>query len=284
MAKKISGTEYELARIFSSDFEYLIPPYQRPYAWTIDQASELSDDLYGFYLEEPDEGYFLGSIVLIKGEGAPKAEVIDGQQRLTTLTILLAAMASRLAGADRDTLYKYIQEPGNKFEGLEAKPRLTLRERDQGFFAKYVQSLDFEALLALDSKSLTTESQRNIQSNSRHFLEFLDGEFGHGSEELGDFVRFLLKRCYLVAVSTPTQQSAFRVFSVMNSRGLDLQPTDIIKADVIGEIPEDERDNYTERWEDMEVELGRDGFNDLFSYIRMVYAKDKAKRALRVNP
>lgn len=281
MSKKISGAEYPLAKIFSSEFEYQIPSYQRPYAWTIDQASELFDDLYDFFVSEPEDGYFLGTIVLIKQEEAPFAEVIDGQQRLTTLTILLAALASRMSGGDRDTLTKYIREPGNKYEGLEPKPRLTLRDRDKEFFAKYVQTLDFKNLFSLDKKTLASESQINIQSNSKHFLSCLEDRFCEEMNRLNDFIGFILQRCFLVAVSTPSQQSAFRVFSVMNSRGLDLQPTDIIKADVIGKLEsEKECDEYSERWEDMEVELGRSGFNDLFTYIRMIYAKEKSKRAL----
>lgn len=281
MSKKISGAEYPLAKIFSSDFEYVIPSYQRPYAWAVDQASELFDDLFDFYKSEPEEGYFLGSIVLIKQESEPYAEVIDGQQRLTTLTILLSALASILEGKQRDTLYKYIQEPGNEFEGLEPKPRLTLRERDKAFFSKYVQSLDFEQLSGLDDKSLDNESQINIKKNSQLFLQRIEKKFGNSAESIKGFVAFLLQRCFLVAVSTPSQQSAFRVFSVMNSRGLDLQPTDIIKADIIGKLATDkERDEYNERWEDMEVELGRGGFNDLFSYVRMIYAKEKAKKSL----
>ena len=149
MSKKISGAEFPLAKIFSSDFEYLIPSYQRPYAWTTDQTSELFDDLYDFYRSEDEEGYFLGSIVLIKEEGSPKAEVIDGQQRLTTLTILLATIAAQLEGEDRSTLSQYITEPGNKFAGLRPKPRLTLREKDREFFTRYVQELAFNKLLAL---------------------------------------------------------------------------------------------------------------------------------------
>ena len=64
MSKKISGAEFPLAKIFSSDFDYIIPKYQRPYAWTVDQASELFDDLYDFFLREPDDTYFLGSMSL----------------------------------------------------------------------------------------------------------------------------------------------------------------------------------------------------------------------------
>ncbi|MCO6413229.1 MAG: DUF262 domain-containing protein [Thiogranum sp.] len=281
MTKKISGAEYPLAKIFSSDFEYVIPSYQRPYAWTVDQASELFDDLYDFYKTESEDDYFLGSIVLIKQESEPYAEVIDGQQRLTTLTILLSALASILEGKQRDTLCKYIQEPGNEFEGLEPKPRLTLRERDKAFFAQHVQALEFERLCALDDESLENESQVNIKNNSQLFLQRVGKSLGIGGDNIRGFVAFLLQRCFLVAVSTPSQQSAFRVFSVMNSRGLDLQPTDIIKADIIGKLASDkDRDEYNERWEDMEVELGRDGFNDLFTYVRMIYAKEKAKKSL----
>jgi hypothetical protein len=135
--------------------------------------------------------------------------------------------------------------------------------------------------LNLDPHSMANESQQNIQLNSKYFLQCLASKFDNKIDALNGFVKFLLQRCFLVAVSTPSQQSAFRVFSVMNSRGLDLQPTDIIKADIIGKIEgETNKDSYNDRWEDMEVELGRTGFNDLFTYVRMIYAKDKAKRAL----
>jgi hypothetical protein len=281
MAKKISGAEFPLAKIFSSEFEYAIPSYQRPYAWTVDQVSELFDDLYDFYRSEPGEGYFLGSIVLIKEEGKPAAEVIDGQQRLTTLTILLAALAVRSAADDRALLKTYLVEAGNKYEQLAAKPRLTLRERDKEFFARYVQTLQFDELLELNPESLQNESRKNIQANARLLLNPIDRSFAGDTSSLEDFVGFLLQRCFLVAVSTPSQQSAFRVFSVMNSRGLDLQPTDIIKADIIGAIEStEEQELYNEKWEDMEVELGRGGFNDLFAYVRMLYAREKAKKAL----
>ena len=281
MSKKISGAEYPLAKIFSSDFEYHIPLYQRPYAWTVDQVSDLFDDLYDFHQTENDEGYFLGSIVLIKQDAKPYAEVIDGQQRLTTLTILLAALAHQLVDKKRRIIRQYITEPGNEYEKLAPKPRLTLRERDKEFFTKYVQSLDFDELLKLDQAILENESQENIQGNSKYFLDTIKNTFSDDTDKLDDFVGFLLNRCFLVAVSTPNQQSAFRVFSVLNSRGLDLQPTDIIKADVVGQITDSQkRYEYNERWEDMEIELGRGGFNDLFTFIRMIFAKQKAKKGL----
>lgn len=280
MSKKISGAEYPLAKIFSSDFDYVIPSYQRPYAWTVDQASELFDDLHDFFLREPEDTYFLGSIVLIKDEGKPYAEVIDGQQRLTTLTILLSALTTQFSGDLRADFENYIREPGRASQGLKPKPRLALRERDLAFFADHVQALQLDKLLSYDPAQLNNESQRNIQSNARLLLERLKNAFSLDVERLCDFGAFLVQRCFLVAVSTPSQQSAFRVFSVLNSRGLDLLPTDIIKSDVIGRIPQSKQDEFTEKWEELEVQTSRNGFAELFGHIRMIYAKVKARRAL----
>ena len=281
MSKKISGAEYPLAKIFSSDFDYAIPSYQRPYAWTEVQAGDLFSDLYDFFVKEKDDTYFLGSIVLIKDEGKPNAEVIDGQQRLTTLTILLAALASYFSGDLRSDFENYLREPGRASQGLMPKPRLTLRERDRKFFADYVQNLKFKELIALDPAQLDNESQRNIRRNAELLLQKLDVSFKGATERLCEFGAFLVQRCFLVAVSTPSQQSAFRVFSVLNSRGLDLLPTDIIKSDIIGNIKSpDKQDEVTERWEELEVQTGRDGFAELFGHIRMIFAKEKARRTL----
>lgn len=280
MSKKINGAEYPLAKIFSSDFDYAIPSYQRPYAWTVDQASELFDDLHDFFLREPEDTYFLGSIVLIKDEGKPYAEVIDGQQRLTTLTILLSALTAQFAGELRADFENYIREPGRASQGLKPKPRLALRERDLAFFADHVQALQLDKLLSHDPAQLNNESQRNIQGNARLLLDRLKKAFGADADKLCEFGAFLVQRCFLVAVSTPSQQSAFRVFSVLNSRGLDLLPTDIIKSNVIGRITQSKQDEFTDKWEELEVQTGRNGFAELFGHIRMIYARVKARRAL----
>lgn len=100
-------------------------------------------------------------------------------------------------------------------------------------------------------------------------------------EEIIQFGAYLVQRCFLVAVSTPTRQAAFRIFSVMNSRGMSLLATDIIKADIIGAIRESWHNEYNNKWEEMEAEAGRNGFNDIFGHIRMIIAKVKAKKALQ---
>ena len=280
MGSKITGKEYPLSKIFSKEFDYYIPAYQRPYAWSQEETETLFDDLYVFFKEEKNDNYFLGSIVLIKDDDKPHADVIDGQQRLTTLTILISVIASRLSGNNRNNCIKYLTEPGNDLEGLEPLPRLHLRQKDQKFFNSYIQNIELDKLVGLDSESLQNESQQHIRENCGLLINRLDSVFNKNEKEVTEFCKFLLTRCYLVAVYTPSQQSAFRVFSVMNSRGLNLMPIDIIKSDIIGQIPEKEQQMYTDKWEDLEIQTTRSGFNEVFTHTRMIFAKSKAKQNL----
>lgn len=280
MSNKITGKEYPLIKIFSSDFEYHIPAYQRPYAWGVEQAEALFDDLYDFFQTENSDNYFLGSIVLIKDDENSYASVIDGQQRLTTLSILFAVLASCFEDRDlKKTCMEYLQEPGNKIAGIVAQPRLFLRDRDQQFFNTYIQNVNLEELRKIDTTTLSTEAQRHIQENARVLSEHFSESFLN-DEELLKFSQFLLNRCFLIAVSTANKESAFRIFSVMNSRGLDLMPTDIIKSEIIGKLPESEQEAYTKKWEDMENLIGRDGFNEIFTHTRTIFVKEKPKKNL----
>lgn len=278
----IKGGEYPLSKIFSSEFNYNIPSYQRPYAWTIQETGILFDDLYDFYKnEDKEENYFLGSVVLIKQDDDPKSDVIDGQQRLTTLTILFAIIAHSLSDSDdRDEFKNYINEKGIKSQGIKPKPRLKIRERDNVFFKNYVQELKIDELTSLNPESQDTEAKANIVRNAQILQQRIKDTFVNDAD-IFNFGSFLVQRCYLVVVSTPSQQSAFRIFSVMNSRGMNLLTTDIIKSDVIGKINEDDRDDYTDKWEEIESQLGRDDFNDLFGHIRMIRTKSKAKKSLQ---
>ena len=226
-----------------------------------------------------DEAYFLGSIVLIKRDDEPYAEVIDGQQRLTTLTILLAVIASYLEGDMKENFELYINEPGKPAEDIEPKPRLKLRERDQGFFYRYIQEFRFKELLQLDPVSLS-DSQQNIRNNTELFIKRIEEDFQADKSKIEAFGKFIINRCFLVAVSTPSMNSAHRIFSVLNNRGLDLMPSDLLKSQIIGQIPEIKRDQYTEKWEDWEEQLGREDFNTLFSHIRMLFLKSKARRTM----
>ena len=182
MSCKITGKEYQLSKIFSSEFDFYIPAYQRPYAWTEEQSSELFIDLYDFFRNEKNENYFLGSIVLIKEDDKPHSEVIDGQQRLTTLSILISVIASALNPNRRDLCKDYLKEKGNEIEGRSPIPRLHLRDKDQPFFEKYIQNINIDSLIHLDPASLESESQKHIRNNCEKIKELVDDKFAENEE------------------------------------------------------------------------------------------------------
>jgi len=281
MPVNIHATEKALFKIFSNDFAFAIPPYQRPYAWTIDQTGELLSDILAF-LGNGSESiteinpYFLGSIVLIEGENAPEFDVVDGQQRLTTLTILLAALRTLMNSDYATEITDYIYEKGKKSLGTPNRYRLRLRERDEEFFRYYIQDeRGLDSLFQLDKAQLT-DSQKNIQANTKYLSDELSKL---PDQQRPRLLEYLMTRCFLVVVSTRDIDSAYRIFSVLNARGLDLGLTDLLKSEVIGAIPENQQKKYTKIWEEEEVDLGRDAFQDLFSHIRMIYRKAKLRES-----
>lgn len=280
MPVNIHATEFPLRKIFSNDFAFSIPPYQRPYAWTTEQAAELLSDISVFVEEDSGEvadinPYFLGSIVLIKGD-KPDADVVDGQQRLTTITIILAVLRHLVPDPLADEVTQYLYEKGQLIEGTTNRYRLKLRERDAVFFQKHIQDdKTMQALRTLNMAQLT-DSQRNVQANALYFIERLQ-DISH--EQQIRLLQFMMTRCFLVVVSTPDLDSAYRIFSVMNARGLDLGLTDLLKSEIIGAISVAEQDTYTQIWESEEEDLGRAAFQDLFAHIRMIYRKAKPRES-----
>lgn len=282
MTHTLTAKEQSLAKIFSDDYVFTIPGYQRPYAWGRDQAQELFDDLLSALTSAPLQlsdaaPYFLGSIVLIKGEALPEATVVDGQQRLTTLTLLLSAIRTTVGGDElQKDITGCIYEKGSLVKGTQARYRLLLRERDRDFFRQYVQHENGLQALA-QVTTVLPDAQARLRANAQVFM---DGLAKLQQGELIRLVQFVITRCYLVTVATPDLDSAYRIFGVLNSRGLDLSATDILKAEIIGGIEPALRDAYTKKWEDEEEDLGRDEFGDLFSHIRMVYRKAKPQGTL----
>lgn len=282
MSRTLVAHEQPLSKIFSDDYVFSIPGYQRPYSWTTEQARELIDDLYAFMKEGGKSlgetpPYFLGSIVLVKQDALPQATVVDGQQRLTTLTILLSAIRANVSDSKaRGGLSKLIYDQGDVILNTANHYRLTLRERDLQFFREYVQHEDGINKLILIDQQLP-DSQNNLRENARLLMARV-GEMEE--DERVRLAQFIATRCYLVTVCTPDLDSAYRIFNVLNSRGLDLSATDILKAEIIGKLSAEKREHYTEVWEDIEDDLGRDDFGNLFSHIRMIYRKVKPKGTL----
>ncbi len=283
MAGKIlEAHEFTLNDIFCDDYAFEIPQYQRPYSWETEQAVTLVEDLLNFLDDQPaamqdSNPYFLGSIVLIKQSSA-KAEVVDGQQRITTLTILFSVLRSLVPADFGIALEEAIFQKGNLALMTQDQPRLKTRQRDQEFFNKYIQKADqMDALIALSEE--LNDSQKNMRFNAIAMKNRLLKE---SPETLQRLVQLLFMKCFLVVVQTIDEDSAYRIFSVMNDRGMDLSATDILKSLITSKITEQhgEQTRYTNKWEDIEENLGRDEFNSLFAHIRMIEMRAKSRSNL----
>lgn len=277
--KPIEAGEVQLGKLFTAEFDFAIPDYQRPYSWGRDETLQLLDDLQDALDRDTDEPYFLGSIVLVKEKGQPAAEVIDGQQRLTTLTILLGVLRDLAADASlRNDIHRLLEEPEVLWDNRPAKARLGLRQRDAKFFREHVQTIGrINSLVQLSDNEITTDAQRAIRNNAAALHTRLSTL---SEEERTKLFVMMASRTFIVVVSTPDLNSAYRIFSVMNARGLPLTPPDIFKSQVIGAIAEAQRADYADLWEDLEEDLGRDEFGDLFLYIRTIVSQARAVRSL----
>lgn len=274
----IEAKEKLLSDIFCDKYIFNIPSYQRPYAWTADQALELIDDLETACeaSKEDNSSYFLGSIVLKKRPDDPNADVIDGQQRLTTITILLSVLRDITTDTEfSSSIHRFICQKGDPVLKTKDAFRLTLRSRDADFFCDTIQKQNSTSRLP-DFKTQRDSRQRIIENASifRSRIEKLT------PDEQCALVQFIANQCYLVVVSTADEEAAFRIFSVLNSRGLSLTAADLLKAEIISALPEELHEKYTKKWEDIEDKLGREGFSELFAHIRMIYAKKKMRKTL----
>ena len=237
MPETIKATELPVVNIFDNSYSFEIPDYQRPYAWTTDEAGELLDDLLHATKDIPDVDsvgatlpYFMGSIVVIKNSDNPLVDnplsyVVDGQQRLTTLTIMLCVLRDLITNEKfKPGVRDRIGVAADPVTGIRGHYRLSVRKRDKDFFEDNIQNEGALCKFVVQGFTDLPDSRQRMFENTRHLWGILS-DLGEDRRHI--LASFIIRRCYLVVVSTSDQESAYRIFSVMNDRGLDLSPTDI---------------------------------------------------------
>lgn len=250
----ISATEKPLGKVFTSDYQFTIPSFQRAYTWQVENIEQLVNDLQDA-CADPNTPYFLGSLILVKDDPT-QYQVIDGQQRLISLSIIISVLRELEDDPDLiDSLNDLILEPGDKLRGIKAEPRLTLRERDTDFFRMYVQEGDLEGLFDLRDNDIASHAQRNIAINTRRVFDALAAM---ETKDRRRFASYLVNGVTLVIVTTDDLAGAHRIFDVMNMRGVPLTASDVFKAKTIAEISPAARNAYATRWDDIMDPLGDD--------------------------
>lgn len=274
----ISAHEHKLSIVLGDQFLHEIPPYQRPYAWTEKEAEELFDDLREAARAGSNEPYFLGSIVLVKPQNTIVGQVVDGQQRLTTLTIMAAVLRDIADNPqEREALGAAVYIEPNPFKDQSEAVRVRAHERDRGFFREAIQMPGATAR-AVPPNAPSTEAQGSMWKNAAKLRE---RALTLATEDRQSLVTYFLHQCVLVVVATESRGAALRIFRVLNDRGLDLSNADVIKADLLDKFTDQAQlTHYADRWRQWESDLHRDPFEHLLETLRFIREKDKNRRAL----
>lgn len=252
---KITPTTLKLQQFFSvGNEQFLIPAYQRRYAWGQRQQLELFDDLR---LLASGDTHLLGTVLFLSDTHKPginQLELVDGQQRVTTITILMRVLARRFEQENKEKNAQKIAEL-LQCEGVDGQvlPKLQLGELDHG---DYVRIMDDGDISEVENACLSGAHE--------NFTEWV----GRLSvDELTTFFHKLLNNASIIRLDVGEAKDAYKLFETINNRGLRLKPTDIIKNFLLGHassLPAGTLDKVKDDWRKLIVALdGLDG-DDFF--------------------
>lgn len=243
--------------------DFLIPDYQRPYAWEENQCQTLWDDIFSFAFPDnncdkfdSNEEYFLGSIVTFENE-KNKKEVIDGQQRLTTLMLLLRAFYAKFGNMQDD----------NSKSTRERIAQCLWKTNEFGQANMNVLKIDSEVatdndkdefLEILKTGIVEKEQKSNYAKNYRFFQEKIDKFLNEYPSYFAYLPARILGNCILLPVEAESQDTALRIFSTLNDRGLPLSDADIFKAQFYKHYgAKNQKESFIEQWKELEETCGK---------------------------
>lgn len=238
--------------------DFLIPDYQRPYAWEEEQCQTLWDDIFAFAFPEnnyenfdKDEEYFLGSIVTFENDNNKK-EVIDGQQRLTTLMLLLRAFYAKFGN---------MQDENSK-STRERIAQCLWKTNEFGQADLNVLKIDSEVatdndkdefLEILRTGIVTKDQKSNYAKNFIFFQQKIDEFLSEFPSYFAYLPARILGNCILLPIEAESQDTALRIFSTLNDRGLPLSDADIFKAQFYKHYgAKNQKDVFIEKWKELE--------------------------------
>lgn len=259
---------------------FVIPEYQRPYAWTDEQVETLFEDLWEFTATsggtEREGSYFLGSVVSYENEDGEQ-EIIDGQQRITSLFLLLRAIYTKLVAtpasertAEANNFIGKI-EPAiwrtNKLTGTVDYKNILLTSR-------VVNNGGNEILRSILETGCADENARdNYSKNYRYFQELFDKHSIENPLMVYQFIYALLNQAILLPITADTQDTALTIFSTLNDRGLPLSDADIFKAKIYNQLEPEDKNAFIERWKDLDEQAtdANESIQQLFYYNMFYY-------------
>jgi uncharacterized protein with ParB-like and HNH nuclease domain len=229
-----------------SDSFYQVPDYQRPYSWDKENISELIDDLTFAYTNNKSEKYFCGSLVLVKND---RYDIIDGQQRLTTFTILCCVI--------RDCFSDKLDQKSNDFINRAIQDEYEENKRKLKFLTGAQMQIDFEETILKEIVFKNNVNPEKVFATNRylqnaHYLRtFLNEKIEELSIVPNDFIQWIFESVVLTVIITHDLDNAIRIFNVLNDRGLPLSPMDILKSSLMQKLSTEDRNAFKIKWENI---------------------------------
>lgn len=266
---------------------YFIPDYQRPYAWEEEHISDFWQDISKSF-ENNSGSYFLGSFILIKQKDSGRYEVVDGQQRLTTITIFLSVLRDYFHLNNRDDLAQRVQ---NEFLVKDGQPRLFVRDIDRLKFNEVVLS-------KIGSISENKFKLSNHYLNAIKFLQqYIEDKKleGVSHDYFEKLLEYFLEEVFAIVVVTEDIASAYTIFETINNRGKDLLVQDLLKNYLLKKVQdeivsynrtcegliknfEEEKKTFIANWN--QIEGKKYDLTDMLNYHFSVFGGAKKRRDL----
>lgn len=287
MATEIKCEKKVIREIFN--MWYCIPDYQRAYVWDTDQVRDLLDDTISAYRENKEAQYFLGSMVLKINEKSEnnvsytEYELLDGQQRITTVFLILACMRDMLTDYPQyqNSLAGFVYQAEDAILQQPERMRIifNIRSDVRDFVNEHIKPLHGTCDSALLKDRMQAKdvniSIRNMANAMLVAHEFLE----ENKSDIIGYLSYFLNKVLMIYVATEELQDAFQLFTVLNNRGVKLSSSDILKAENLKELSAADRTSWATRWEEMETYFGED-FDKFLSHIRTILVKKKQTTTL----
>jgi len=273
---ELSVNRKSVGKLFSEmqNKKFIIPDFQRPYSWDVEKCEILWQDIINFLETEENTqaDYFLGTIVSNKDENENN-EIIDGQQRITTLSLILRAF-----------YYKLEQMPQNdkNVVGLMNKVAPCIWNVDE--ISNEItdrESIHIESFVATDDDNqvfhtilktgeITKEAEDNYSMNYAYFLKVCSEYAEKNPVNWEKLCVTILNKCIILPIECSSQETALTIFTTLNDRGMPLDDSDIFKAQIYRKMKTKEaRAEFTEQWKELSNTCAAGvnlNINDIFRY------------------
>lgn len=273
-----------ISDLFSVKKKYVVPRFQREYSWNKEKVSELWDDIVSNIRINPDgsfehEEYFIGSLVLVGDDKSVSMQIVDGQQRLTTLTILLSALCERFKEINKENVAKSIHEnyiagkddDGNDYFKLE-------KETSNPFFKVAIQYIKKKQEFPESQEEKTLLESYNEfydytskESLTKKFKQTNVKESNSLYENLLKAIRDqVVKYLKVIFITVSEEDEAYTIFETLNARGMDLSFVDLIKNKVFKSFNTTHPDDFAKtKWKELRHTIAsRDGVGSLETFVR----------------